>query len=211
MLEKIKKFGWGYVLLFIMLLAVGVCLLSFNNTLEIVAIVMGVIMMLFGIVFFILTLANKHRGVNFAFRITFSIIALVCGAVTAISKSDAIEILVSFIALFLIMDGSFKLQTTATSKRYKLALWWLILIPAVLTIIGGFIAMRISPASNDVPIILGITVIIDAIANLLSAFYIAKYESVMKNDIIDEYLIKTKQNDEKDNHKATQNGEQDNQ
>jgi uncharacterized membrane protein HdeD (DUF308 family) len=193
MLEKIKKFGWGYILLFLLLLAVGVCLIAFNNTLEIVAVVCGVIMILFGIIYFVLTLAAKSRGVKYALKITVCAVALICGVVTAIFRNGAIEIIVSLLALFLIIDGAFKLQTTALSKRYSLAIWWLILIPACLTIIGGFVAMRISPSVSDnlplISILLGISAIIDGAANLLSAFYIAKYESVMKEEIIDEYLL----------------------
>lgn len=201
MLEKLKKFGWGYVLLFALLVAVGICLIAFNNTLEIVALIMGIIMIIFGIVLFVLTLADARRGVKFALKITLSAVALVCGVVTAIFRSGAVEILVSLIALFLIIDGSFKLQTTSLSKRYNLAIWWLILIPAVLTILGGFIAMRISPSVSDklptISVILGITSIVDGIGNLLSSFYITKYESVRKEEILDEYLVEATNNEEK--------------
>ena len=179
-----------------MIIIAAICLTprinTFNQTLEITAIVMGVIMMLFAIVFFVLTLADKRRGVKFAFKVSFCVVALVCGAVTAIFRTGAVDILISLIALFLIVDGSFKLQTTVNSKRYRLALWWLILVPTVLTILGGFIAMRFfSTASEETSFILGFSAIIDAVANLLSAFYIARYESVMKSEIIDEYVAQT--------------------
>lgn len=189
MLDKIRSFKWGYLLLFILLAAAGICFLAFNNTLSVIAIVLGVLLSLYGIVILTLTLANRSRSASFAFRIVISTAAIICGITTAVLREGAMEIIASLICLFIIIDGSFKLQTTSLSKRYNMVSWWLMLIPSILCIAGGFISLRLTPRIADesgvvfVSVLIGITLIIDAISNILSAFYITGYERNMKDEI----------------------------
>ncbi len=189
MLKKIKEFKWGYILLFLLLTAAGICFIAFNDTLSVIAIVLGVLLSLYGVVLLTLTLANRSRSAAFAFKIIICSAAIICGITTAILREGAMEIIASLICLFIIVDGSFKLQTTALSKRYNLVSWWFMLIPSLLCIAGGFIALRLTPriATEDgvvlVSVLIGITLIIDAISNALSAFYISSYERNMKDEI----------------------------
>ena len=189
MLKKIKDFKWGYILLFILLAAVGVCFLSFSDTLTALALTVGILLAVYGTVLATITIAAKGRGAGFALRIVISVAAIVGGVITAVMRASAMEIIASLICLFLIVDGSFKLQTTASSKRFNLLAWWLMLIPSVLCIIGGFIGLRWAPdiltdeGVTRVSVIIGITLIVAAVGNLLSAFYISKYEHNMREEI----------------------------
>ena len=192
MLKSLKRFGWGYILLFLLLLAVGICLISFHQALSDVALAIGIILLVFGIVFAVLTMADKRRGIRFALRMILALSAIIGGAVTLTFRTEAAGTLVSFLALFLIVDGSFKLQTTALSKRYGLALWWFVLVPAVLVILGGFSALRVDISTDEalrgVSLLLGITTVVDGIANLLSAFFVLRCEQLSEKETVDEYL-----------------------
>ena len=193
MLQKLKEFKWGYIILTILIAAAGVCFIAFRETLSTIALIMGILLTLVGVVFGILTIADKRRGVGFALKIVFAVIALSCGIVTIIvHQGEAVEWLVALFGLLLVVDGSFKLQTSAMSKRYDSVAWWLVLIPAVLVIIGGFFSIRfqISGGSEEellkqqsaYSVVIGVTMIIDAIANLLSPFFISYYEKKMKSE-----------------------------
>lgn len=194
MLEKFKNFRWGYILIGLLAAAVGLCFLIWNETLKYLAIAIGVVTAVFGIVYFIINLAAKGRGGKFAFRTVIAVCCIVSGIITAIFNTGAVSVLVSLISLFLIIDGSFKLHTTAMSRRYHLLLWWFILVPAVLTITGAFFTLRLSDCINadnadnmkTVSILIGITMLIDALGNLLSAFYISKYEKNMAKEVSEE-------------------------
>lgn len=193
MLQKLKEFKWGYIILTILIAAAGVCFIAFRETLSTIALIMGILLTLVGVVFGVLTIAEKRRGVSFALKIAFAVIALSCGIVTIIvHQGEAVEWLVALFGLLLVVDGSFKLQTSAMSKRYDSVAWWLVLIPAVLVIIGGFFSIRfqISGGSEEelleqqaaYSVVIGVTMIIDAIANLLSPFFISYYEKKMKSE-----------------------------
>ena len=185
MLKRLKEFKWGYILLFLLIMAVGICFIAWHNTLNTLAIVIGALVAAYGI--FLVVAAS--RGAGYTLRIITGIASIICGVITIFVRDGAMEIIASLICLFCIIDGSFKLQTTVLSKRYHLLSWWAMLIPSVLCIIGGFIALKMTPnlLSDDkvtaVSLIIGITLIIDSISNLLSAFYIGKYERNMRAEL----------------------------
>ncbi len=177
-------------------MAVGVCFIAWHNTLNTLAIIIGALVAVYGIFLVVAALASTARGAAYTLKIIMGIASIVCGVITIFVRDGAMEIIASLICLFCIIDGSFKLQTTALSKRYRLFSWWAMLIPSVLCIVGGFIALKMTPniISDDkvtaVSLIIGITLVIDAISNLLSAFYIGKYERNMRAELESEIYDK---------------------
>lgn len=197
MLKALKSFKWGYLLITIILAAVGTCLITMNDALVTLAITIGCLLVATGLVIAISALADKRRGVGFAIKITISTLCLIGGIITAIFNSASIEIIVSIFSLLLIVDASFKLNTTAMSKRYSLALWWLMLALSVSIIGGAFFMIKYTPENiNTASIILGIIVIVDSIANLLNAFFITAYEKRQREDILSENLENSSDEDE---------------
>ena len=177
MLEKLKKFKWGYIILFLLLLGLGICLIALKETLVALAITIGCTVAVFGIVWGPVAIAKKERGFGFAIKIAFASMCLISGVVAAIFRDQSIEIIIAISSLLLIVDASFKIRTTAMAKRYSVPLWWIILSLSVITIVGGFILLKYTPERIDVSsIFLGIVFIVDSVSNLLSAFYVAAYE-----------------------------------
>ena len=188
MLEKLKKFKWGYVILFLILAAVGTLCIVFPETLKIVCIASGIILSLYAAILFTITLARRERQAGFAFKIVIAAIALASGRTTAILNQQAVGVLTSLLGLYMIIDGSFKLQTTIMSKRYKVAAWWIMLSLAILIILGGFISIKWTPTEDNAAWtsrLLGVTLIIDGIANLLTAFFSSAYEKKLVQEIKD--------------------------
>lgn len=187
MLEKLKKFDWGYILVFLVLTAIGVCLIAMSDALKVMAITIGCIVIAGAIALGVLALLDKRRSIGFAFKVFFSASCLVAGILTLIFNEDAADIIISVLALFLIIDASFKLNLTVMSKRYLLPLWWVELALSVATIVISFIMIRFSPSNPTVAsVMMGITFIIDAIANIASPFFIYVYRERQKHKSYDE-------------------------
>ncbi len=188
MFNKIKYFG--YAIIALLLLAIGILFIAFNQSLKWLTVSIGIILAVFGTVFGIVTIAKRDRGFPFVMKIVLAVIALACGVVTAILNEKAAEIVAALFSLLLIVDGSFKLNTSAMSKRYDVRLWWLMLIPAVLLIVGGFCLIKFVPeTAGAMSVMLGILLIIDAIINFASLFYVPSYERSMKNEVLAEAAI----------------------
>jgi uncharacterized membrane protein HdeD (DUF308 family) len=185
--KKLKNFKWGYVIIFLILSCVGALCVAFPDTLKIVCIVSGIILALYATILFILTLAARERTTAFALKIVISGIALAAGLVTAILNQQSVGVLTSLLGLYMVIDGSFKLQTTILSKRYRVAAWWIMLSLAILIIGGGFVSLKWAPTEENAAWssgILGVTLIVDGIANLLTAFFSSAYEKKRAEQIM---------------------------
>ena len=184
----------GYLLIFALLLAIGICLVVWQNTLPSLAATIGCILAIFGIVFFVLTIAKKERGFNFAFHTFFSLICIIGGVVTVIANDTTIGVIISLSSLFLIVDASFKLNTTAMSKRYSVPLWWVILVLSIAVILSSYFLLEFNFEDLiKTSKLLGVTFIVDAFANLLSAIFISAYERRQQKEAYIEFY-KTKDN-----------------
>ena len=198
MLEKIKNVKWGYLVIGMLLLAIGICFVSFNNSLSALAITVGVILAAFGAVFGVITISGKKRGFYFAVKIIFSVMCLAAGIITAIFTKNSIEILISLFSLLLIVDGSFKLNTSAMSKRYSVRGWWIMMIVAVLVIGSAFALVERTPENQTLStVLLGVIIIVDAVANIFSLFWVSKYESAKKAEIYYDVCQEIKQGENK--------------
>ena len=171
----------GYILIATVLFAIGVVFIIFKESLKTLALAVGVLLAVFAIVYGILATASKKRDFSFAVKISIAVIALTCGAVTAILNEKAVDIMASLFALLLIVDGSFKLNTSAMSKRYSVKCWWLLLIPSVPLIAGGFYLIKYTPQDiATLTLMLGILIIIDSLINYASAVFVTKFEKNLK-------------------------------
>ena len=197
MLERLKKFDWGYVLVSAALGVLGICLIALNNTLKAMAITVGCIVIAGGIALGILALVDKRRSIGFALKIFFAVSCLVAGILTLIFNEGAAEVIIAVLALLLIIDSSFKLNTTIMSKRYLLPLWWVELALAITTIIISFIMIKFTPQRLSVAaVMMGIAFIIDAIANVLSPFFISVYRARQKSESYAEVKAELEERDE---------------
>ena len=100
--EKLKSFSWGYILIGVLLSAVGILFISFQEAYGALAIAMGIILALAGIGLLIAAFVKKERDFKFALKIIISVIAIVCGIVTMITQEGAISVIANVFFLLLI-------------------------------------------------------------------------------------------------------------
>ncbi len=167
----------GYILLAVMILAIGIFFIAFNNALMALVISIGISLALFGAFYGFINAARTERSIVFAFKMAAAVICLVSGIIIVILNESASEYVAAIFALLLIVDGSFKINTSVTSRKYNVKLWWLMLIPAVPLVAGGFWVTKFPLDNKEImSVFLGILIIIDSIANVMSVFFVPKLE-----------------------------------
>lgn len=160
----------GYLVLMAVTAAMGASLLVFSTqSLDALAITIGAITALCGVVIGVFALADKVRGFRFAMKVILAASMLISGVVTMITRESAINTIIGIFGLFMIIDGTLKLYTSALSIRYKAWGRYTLMSVAVFLIAVGYITVRYFDISMTVtPYMLGISFIIDAFANLFS-------------------------------------------
>ena len=166
---KKRNFGIGYIFIAVLAAAIGLCFFVYGpKTLETLAVIIGIIVILAGSVLAVLTLSGKKRGLGFGLKIAVSVAILASGIATLILRKPVMEILINVFALFMIVDGSFKLNTAVLLHKSRSRAWYAITSISVTTIACGFLAITYVAHAY----MLGIALMIDAAANLFSAFYV---------------------------------------
>ena len=194
MLEKIKNIKWAYIAFAVLFIGVGLCfVISPEKSVKYTGIAIGLFVALFAILKFVLLLSEKERRFWFFFRAVFFVCAAICGIFFAFSPYRTVPFISSALGLILIMDGSFKLQTSVLAKRYNLTAWWFILVFSITAIVGGFLAVRGVFESNLklTVILLGIFLIVDGVQNFLSLFYFGGIDRGTKEEALLEVEEKT--------------------
>lgn len=174
-MQKIKKalssVSWGYLVIAILLGASGVLFLAFEEeSLANAARIVGGLTVLIFLVRFVLILAERERSFRFAFRMIGTVCALLCGGIMLIFAEDAVVFFCSFVSLFLIVDGAFKLQTTISLRRYKIPMVWVLFALSILLIGGGYILLELEMELAVLAKLLGAVLLVDAVSNLMSLF-----------------------------------------
>ena len=173
MLEKLKKFGWGLLIIGITLIGIGISFIVFSNALTALAIAVGITLTVFGILLAVFTLRDTKRGISFFIRMALSIAAIIGGIITLIMRTEAIGVITDICCLLLMIDGAFKLNTAITKRRIGLAAFIVMMTLALVTIIPSFIVTKLltaSPDSSVLSVVIGIIIILDGIGNLITPF-----------------------------------------
>ena len=107
-------------------------------------------------------------------------LCVLSGGFMCFAKQGAFSYLIFAAGVLLLVDGSFKLQTAILSKRYRSWFWWVMLSLAVAVMVFGAILMRrqFDLATEEVLAarLLGVGLLLDGVANLLSIGYLSKIE-----------------------------------
>lgn len=209
LIEKIKNFKWGYISIALITAIISICFFVFNNdSLNALAITIGIVIILMAIILAFLTLASKARGFLFGVKIALSVAMLVTGVVAIVARDTTVNVMVGIFGLMMIIDGSLKFNTAAMSKRYKLWCWIVMLVLSVLLIGGGYFTVRLLTIENDATVyVLGALFMLDAIANFFSAFYLSAGEKRVESEIREKILKEQNPLDAEDNEEKAEEDE----
>ena len=186
-MKRLQSIKWGYLLFALLLIGVGVTFIAQNEALGYVALTFGVLLTLFAAVYAVLTLALKERGVRFFFRMTLAVLALAGGVTSLILRDQTLGILLMLTGYLLIIDGSFKLQTTALAKRYRSPFFWVMMAISFAVIVGGILLTRLTFDTESVrAIFLGLLLTVDGAGNLASLFLVPYVERRARREAAEE-------------------------
>lgn len=168
-MELIKKAKWAYITISAIMILLGVLLICYPQlSLLTVCTVIGVMVTVFGVVKLIGYFSKDLFRLAFQFDFALGIFALISGVLMLLHPAGIMQIVPVLIGMTVLIDGSFKLQTALDAKRFGLRSWWGILLLAILTCAGGlFLMLNPFDGAAALMILLGATLIIDGVQNVL--------------------------------------------
>ena len=135
----------------------------------------------------------------FGLKIAYSVVILIAGLVALIFRDATVSVILNVLSLVLVVDGAFKLNTAVLCRRYVVFGWWAILVLSFVMIAGGAILLwslggfegmlaGAAPVGGTIYRVLALFLFVEAAANLLSAFYLARYEENERRLLREEIL-----------------------
>ncbi len=210
-------FKWAYLLFAVMFIAAGAGFIAHPaEATQGVCVGVGAIAAVFALLALCITMSGKKRGFRFWAKTVTTALGLVMGIVVIILSAtgngdEVFRVLILIMAVYMIVDGSFKLQTAILSRRYQFWLWWVLLVLVVVAIGFGVFALYngsemgeliseiadtevvdkdgstvITEGNHTIPILVGIAFIIDGILNFLSIIFLYRIEHGQRDDVIRE-------------------------
>ena len=82
-------------------------------------------------------------------------------------KNFAVDLIFSVFGILILADALFKIQMSVDAKRFGLALWWQILLIALVTgVIGVLVFIRPFEAAAMMMVLVGFSILLEGILNL---------------------------------------------
>ena len=175
------------IVLSILLTALGLFLIFRPAaTLLTVCILLGIFCLLFGLVKLIGYLARRPEMPAFSWDLPLSILSLVLGLLLCFHPGNVVVLLQLLTGIFILADSILKFQTAWQARRFGLPRWWSILLAALLSAAAGLLLL-FNPfgTAEAMVVLLGVTLVVDGIQNLLVALYTFRHRSRGPDDDFD--------------------------
>ena len=171
-MEFIKRAKRAYIITSCVMILLGVLLTIFPETsLLTVCYILGAFLTVFGVVKLVGYFSKDLFRLAFQFDFALGIFALVAGILILIHPAGVTAMTPVIIGVFILMDGVFKLQTAFDARRFGLSRWWGILLLALTGFCGLFLIIDPFTGAEALMILLGVTLAVDGIQNLIVAAY----------------------------------------
>ena len=135
--------------------------------------------------------AEKAR--NSAAQLEVSVLLIALGIVTLTHPGETIGFLCVVYGILVLSDGLFKVQIAVDAKRFGIDRWWAILLAAACAgVLGVLLVLRPGEGAQALTMLLGASLFLDGVMNLLVALLTVKIIRHQRPDVIetDEFEIK---------------------
>ena len=155
----------------------------FSNKPHLLSIIVGVVIITFSTLHILLDLIRKDRGAAFIINTVVFSVGIIFGIVLAVLGDTIVKVLVTALAMIIIIDASYKLNTARQAKRFGVKSWWAIITLSLISIALCFFVLMYNPEleaeikiARISVILLSIALILDGTSNILGLFYIPSLE-----------------------------------
>lgn len=167
-MKQLKIVKNMYIVMDVCLIVVGLLILfSPIKAINVLCKIFGVVLIVLGAVKLVGYFTKDIFQLAFQFDFALGIISAILGIVLIFRTSYMVEILSVCVGIFILLDGTLKLQTAVDARRFGIEKWWLILITAILVSVVGIILMVVPFAAQTVTAwIIGINLVLDGVLNI---------------------------------------------
>mgnify|MGYP002571376495 FL=1 len=181
-MNGIKNFKNMYSILTICLILVGAVLfIAPGIALDVVCIIFGIYMIIYGAVKIMGYFAKDAYQLAFQFDLALGIVIAIVGIVFVCRTARVVQLLSTCIGIVMLVDATFKIQTSIDSKRFGISRWWLMLILAVIVAAIGILLILMPGETTRLMVrLIGLNLCMDGILNLVIVIDTVKTDKALR-------------------------------
>ena len=176
-MNGIKNFKNMYSILTICL----ILLIAPGIALDVVCIIFGIYMIIYGAVKIMGYFAKDAYQLAFQFDLALGIVIAIVGIVFVCRTARVVQLLSTCIGIVMLVDATFKIQTSIDSKRFGISRWWLMLILAVIVAAIGILLILMPGETTRLMVrLIGLNLCMDGILNLVIVIDTVKTDKALR-------------------------------
>ena len=162
-LKQLKLVKNIYIVMSLLFCVLGIFLMARpKSSVKMLCVLMGIMLILYGAIKISGYFTRDAFCLAFQFDLAFGILLMAVGVILIARKNFAVDLIFSVFGILILADALFKIQMSVDAKRFGLALWWQILLVALVT--GVFI--RPCEAAATMMALVGFSILLEGILNL---------------------------------------------
>lgn len=175
MKKLFKRAKTGGIILSVLIILLGILLVVFpTGSIEFVSMIIGIGMLVWGIGKLIGFFAGRDI-IAVRFDLAGGLMLTLLGTVILFNPAGMAGFVLSITGIAILVDSIFKIQSALAAKREGMPRWQVVLIPAIIACVGGvLIVFNPFGAARLLVRVIGVSVIVSGITNLISAICITE-------------------------------------
>lgn len=177
----------GYIIMSVLLCVLGVVLFVWPGvSVAVIGELLGIGMIVFGAVKVAGYLSRDLFRLAFQYDLAFGVLLMALGIVTLTHPGETIGFLCVVYGILVLSDGLFKVQIAVDAKRFGIDRWWAILLAAACAgVLGVLLVLRPGEGAQALTMLLGASLFLDGVMNLLVALLTVKIIRHQQPDVIE--------------------------
>lgn len=177
---------WGYIIISVIMCVLGIVLIAKPDlSVALPGIICGVVLVLFGIVRLVGYFSKDLYRLAFQYDLALGIVMIICGVLLLINPKTLLTVTCIALGISILIDSVFKFQIALEAKRFGISEWWLITVSAVLAGLCSVILLFSSESSRIIAIMMGISLITEAIMNIITVITAVKIVRNQQPDVVE--------------------------
>lgn len=177
----------GYIVISIIFAVLGGLMIGFPDlSVRTIAICVGSVMILFGIIKLIGYYSKDLFRLAFQFDMEFGILSIIIGILILNHTDAAISFMTTALGIAIFAEGLFKIRIAVDSRRFGIRSWPVIMLLAVISCVFGVVLIYLPDSSaRFLTVMLGIELLAEAALSFSVALFTVKIIRNQRPDRID--------------------------
>lgn len=180
-----SRIKWTYVIISVFFLALGILMLVRPEaSFTVICRGFGILTAIFGVLRVLQYFIRTPQGVGQRYDLAGGLFCLFIAALLILRAQEVAAILSVIVGIFILIDSVFRLQVAMDAHRTGIAAWGIMMILACISLLlGVLLVFDTFRGQAVISIIMGCTLIYDALADLFTVFYVSSVVKGVKTAV----------------------------